>query len=319
MGLGFCCADVPHYYQFNKKEELKSVMTIKKQIDSKEQSKTLRSSRRHFVKVAAGAAISATVLRGSFVAGQAPASKAEKPSKLIDADKPGKEGAQWVMVIDQENCVGCGWCSSACKAVNDTPMDIWWNIVYKESQISNKNVFLPRLCMQCEDPPCVDACPVKATYKREGDGLVIMDYDKCIGCRYCMAACPYGSRYFNWKEYTEENKIAGIQFGFPEFWRRPRGVVEKCNFCIPIRIDKAIEKGLTPGKDKEATPVCVNICPYNAMFFGDLNGYIGHPKWGQLSKDTISSRGWRVRQDLGTKPRVVYLKPIGEVLKKVVV
>jgi Fe-S-cluster-containing dehydrogenase component len=279
--------------------------------------KVTQDSRRHFVKIAAGAAISMIALRGTIVKGQGSNESIPQPSKLIDSDKPGKEGTQWVMVIDQENCVGCGWCASACKAVNDTPMDIWWNMVFIEEKIGNKNVFLPRVCMQCEEPACVNVCPVDATYKREGDGLVIMDYDRCIGCRYCMGACPYGSRYFNWKEYTEENTIASIQFGYPEFWRRPRGVVEKCNFCTPIRLDKADEQGLTPGKDEEATPACVNICPYNAIWFGKKDGYIGHPKWGQIHKDTVSLRGYQLRGEIGTKPRVWYLKPLGEIPEKV--
>ena len=214
----------------------------------------------------------------------------------------------WVMVIDIGKCIGCNLCTYACKAVNDTAPDIFWNVVYTYKK-NGKSYYMPRLCMQCEEPPCVEVCPVGATYKREVDDLVVMDYSKCIGCRYCMAACPYGARYFNWKDYTEKNKYVP-KYGSPEVSRRPRGVVEKCTFCYQ-RLDKAMKKGLVPGIDEEVTPACVVACPTGARRFGNLKlGKVFHPKFGELSKDEIDKRGFVLKEELGTKPRVIYLLPV---------
>jgi Fe-S-cluster-containing dehydrogenase component len=131
-----------------------------------------------------------------------------------------------------------------------------------------------------------------------------MDYDRCIGCRYCMVACPYGVRVFNWAERTDENPEVPT-WGTPEIERRPRGVVEKCTFCSQ-RIDGAKERGLTPGVDRAATPACCVICPTEARRFGDLR-----------DPDSPASRALDGRQsvvlrsELGTHPRVFYLLPTG--------
>src|SRR5512136_1906286 len=133
---------------------------------------------------------------------------------------------QWAMVIDQSKCIGCGYCTLACQAHNDINPDIQWNRVTELDMVADRHVYLPRPCMHCEQAPCVDVCPVQATYYGDG-GIVMMDYDRCIGCRYCEVACPYQARSFNWKAYEEVNPTVS-EWVEPEVERRPRGVPEKC-------------------------------------------------------------------------------------------
>lgn len=224
----------------------------------------------------------------------------------ISANRPSDHGDanyRWVMVIDLSTCIGCDYCVWACQATNDTADDMRWNIrVDDETPLGN--VFhLTRPCLHCNHAPCVEVCPVAATYHR-ADGLVVMDYDKCIGCRYCQTACPYGARSFNWSERDDTN-LRTPEWGAPEVPRRPRGVVEKCTFCIH-RIDTGLANGLMPGVDEEATPACVNVCPVNARFFGNINDPNSQVAQIIATRPTI-----RLREDLGTEPNVYYIPPEG--------
>ncbi len=242
-------------------------------------------NRRDFLKITA---VGVTALTGMQVIHHAAASE------------PGPFGGrQWAMVIDQSKCTGCGYCVMACRAHNDISPDITWNPVLEAGQTNDKKIYLPRPCMQCAKAPCVDVCPVKASYYRP-DGIVMMDYDRCIGCRYCEVACPYGARSFNWKQFTGPNP-AVPEWGESEVVRRPRGVVEKCSFCYQ-RIDRGLALGLTPGLDKDATPACVNICPTGARVFGDINDPAS-----TISQMLKTHASYRLREDLGTAPRVYYL------------
>lgn len=210
---------------------------------------------------------------------------------------------RWAMVIDQAKCTGCGQCTLACRAHNDVPPDISWNVVLETGPVDGQPTFLPRPCMQCEHAPCVEVCPVGASYYRD-DGIVMMDYQKCIGCRYCEVACPYGARAFNWQTFEGPNPAVPT-WGEPEVPRRPRGVPEKCSFCFQ-RIDRGLANGLRPGVDADATPACVVACPMQARVFGDLND----PE-SPASKALAEHPAYRLREDLGTNPRVYYLPAQG--------
>lgn len=245
--------------------------------------------RRDFLKVGlAGAAVVAVgprLFRGKMV----PASEAPT----------GESKHRWAMVVDQAKCTGCGHCVLACKANNDINPDMAWSRIVEGPPVGDQPTFLPVQCMHCKDAPCVNICPVKATYHRP-DGIVMMNYERCIGCRYCEMACPYGARAFNWEAFEERNP-AVPEWGQPDVARRPRGVVEKCSFCYQ-RIDLGLERGLTPGVDPEATPACVGACAYGARVFGDLND----PE-SPVSKVLAGHHSFRLREELGTEPRIYYL------------
>ncbi|QOS69013.1 4Fe-4S dicluster domain-containing protein [Eggerthella guodeyinii] len=201
------------------------------------------------------------------------------------------------MVIDKRACVGCHTCTVACKVENNLPDDAWWNRVLTdggESLDTPKGTY-PNLvmssitvaCQHCDNPACVKVCPVGATYRDEETGVVRQDYDKCIGCRMCMAACPYtGVRSFNW----EEPKFSvDFPMGDADVAPHQKHTVEKCTFC-----NHRLAKGLQPA--------CVEPCPARARHFGDLN-----------DPDSEVSRLLRERDheqllpDMGTHPSVYYL------------
>jgi phenylacetyl-CoA:acceptor oxidoreductase 27-kDa subunit len=245
-------------------------------------------NRRDFLKLSA---IGAAVVGGLKVV------------KYVSASGSPSGAHQWAMVIDQGKCTGCDYCTQACRAHNDVPPTIAWNVVTQSGQVGEKPVFIARPCMQCEKAPCVDVCPVQASTYRP-DGIVMMDYERCIGCRYCEVACPYSARSFNWETFSGPNP-AVPEWGEPEVARRPRGVVEKCSFCYN-RIDRGLALGLTPGVDPEATPACVNICPTGARIFGDIKD----PE-SNVCKTLRAHPSFKLRDDLATFPRVHYL-PAGE-------
>lgn len=254
-----------------------------------------RMHRREFVKLLSALGlglVAEQLLEDTFMAHDAP---------IAQASTGDTKGPYWGMVIDLETCIGCHRCVYACQATNDTASEHLWNILIEDQATFAKPVFVTRPCMHCEHAPCVDVCPVRATYHRE-DGLVAMDYDRCIGCRYCMVACPYGVRVFNWQENVEPNPQPEA-WGSPEVPRRPRGVVEKCTFCSH-RLDAAAERGLRPGYDRAATPACCVICPVQARQFGDLRDPNSPASLALKGRQAIV-----LRANLGTKPRVFYLLP----------
>jgi Fe-S-cluster-containing dehydrogenase component len=203
------------------------------------------------------------------------------------------------MVINLKKCIGCEYCLRACSAVNDVSPGAPWNIVERDRTAIGESFFFSRPCLHCQHAPCVEVCPVQATYVRD-DGIVIMDYDRCIGCRYCEVACPYDARKFNWEAWTGANPYVPT-WGVPEVERRPRGVVEKCTFCVH-RIDAGLDHGLTPGEDRAATPACVNVCPVGARVFGDLND----PD-SRIAKVLEENPTLRLREELGTEASVYYV------------
>ena len=223
---------------------------------------------------------------------------------------------RWGMVIDLDKCTACGACVVACQSENNIPpsnpekyaegRSIQWMTLlpwFLEGEYPNVNFrVLPRPCMQCEHPPCVKVCPVGATYFSKETGIVGQIYGRCIGCRYCTTACPYTVRYFNWREpeWPEEMK----NYLNKDVSVRPKGVVEKCTFCHH-RLIRAKEQVKDEGRELlpgDYVPACVESCPASAMFFGDLE----NPK-SVVSELARSARAFRLLEDLGTHPKVVYL------------
>jgi len=221
------------------------------------------------------------------------------------------------MIIDLDKCFACQSCTAACRMENNTPpagpaqtgrdRAILWNevLAFVDGEYPKVEVLLvPRPCQQCDNPPCTHVCPVKATYKNE-DGIVVVDYDRCIGCRMCAVACPYQVRYFNW--YAPEWP-AGMRHHLnpdPEVAPRAKGVIEKCTFCIQ-RLRHAKEKADAEGRPFNAAdyqPACVQTCTGHARYFGDLDD--PNSLVYQLSR---SPRAFRLLEEMGTEPKVYYLK-----------
>jgi Fe-S-cluster-containing dehydrogenase component len=224
---------------------------------------------------------------------------------------------KWGMVIDLDKCVGCQACTIACKEENNVPAgspqeetlrrEIFWHRVISASKGEYPNArveIVPMPCMHCDNPPCVTVCPAKATYRRS-DGIVVQDFRRCLGCKYCIAACPYGARSFNYKDQDEKeyqrpdlfpDRSSRWMWPFPH---RTHGVVEKCTFCFH-RIDAALKDGKTVGVD--VVPACVEACPTKARAFGSLDD----PE-SDVSRLLAARAEFRLREAMGTQPKVFYL------------
>lgn len=199
------------------------------------------------------------------------------------------------MVINLNRCMGCQTCVLACKMQNNVPMGMHWNRVLTQSEEGLDGVqgtypyvekeYVPVSCQHCENAPCVKACPVAATYRDE-NGRVLIDYDRCIGCRYCMAACPYNVRVFRWEEAVQN---PNFNYGDSRVPERKVGIVEKCTMC----------KELT---DEGKEPRCVQCCPAEARIFGDLDD----PE-STISRYIRENNAEALLKEKGTKPQVYYV------------
>lgn len=248
---------------------------IIKPIDREEKRSEMSGSvaemdRREFLKM--GLVITGVVAGGSLL------SVASAADKLFPGDSFLKKypyRPHYAMVIRVDQCIGCLRCEKACVVANSVPAYGWrTKVLHKEvpEAIGQKREFIPILCNQCNNPPCVRACPVTATFKNRQNGIVMMDVKKCIGCKICMAACPYNARYFN-----EE-----------------RGAIDKCDFCLESRLSK--------GETKTA---CAEACPADARVFGDLSNPQDrvYKMIHQLQKPV-----WVLKRETDAQPNIFYTK-----------
>lgn len=261
-----------------------------------------RLTRRQFVVGGAVAAGGAAVAAGVGI------SSATAKGAARDAH-PGHKPAnrQWAMVIDLRKCEGCTTigkppqCTASCQGTHFLPEDQTWMKVFEMEHPEGGTYFMPRPCMQCENAPCLNVCPVAATYRDES-GNVLVDQDRCIGCRMCMAACPYGARYFNWDDPPKPPPQAALAQRSPDYpVPQKRGTVGKCVFCA-----HETEYG--------KLPACAEGCPMKAIYFGDLEEDVATngKEVVILSRFVGENSGFRYKEELGTRPRVFYISGHGQ-------
>ncbi len=288
----------------------------------KDQEENDQSSRRNFLRKV-GIGVGAVTIAG--IAGTAAlTAKAKSGEKIkllspdgtlveVDKDdiKPAKEiveelksearkglsNRKFVMVVDLAKCKNARKCVDACQEGHLLPKDHEWIKLYLLQDDKNlAKYWFPRPCFHCDKPMCVSVCPVGATYKRE-DGIVLIDNQRCIGCKFCMTGCPYSARVFNWKDpevkvpeghvYDPETNIPAVE-----------GTVGKCVFCADN-----LRKGMLPR--------CVTACPMGVIYFGDLleDTITNSQETVRFSKLMLDRAGYRYREELGTLPSVYYLPP----------
>jgi molybdopterin-containing oxidoreductase family iron-sulfur binding subunit len=232
----------------------------------------------------------------------------EKYGKEVTvATTPAQQGVLFGYALDLSRCVGCRRCVYACVHENNLsrhPQIHWIRVLKMNKQKGieltesdpyydpptvpeEDSFYMPVACQQCRNPPCTKVCPVKATWQ-EPDGIVVIDYDWCIGCRCCMAACPYGARHFNWAEPTVAADEVNPDMHYLGNRVRPNGVVDKCTFCI-----HRVRKG--------RYPACVEICPVGARKFGNLLDEAGEIRYLMREK-----RVFVLKEDLNTQPKFYY-------------
>jgi len=294
------------------------------------------SQRRKFLKfglLAGGAALAGLSIQKKLIADTIP--EPGKKVKLMTADgklvevdsnhmnhhvaestisnaqaRLGIEGKKFVMVIDLARCANARKCVEGCQKMHHRRPPVEW-IKVKKMQDANDTApyWMAQPCYHCDNPPCTKVCPVDATFKRQ-DGVVLIDNDRCIGCRFCMAACPYNARVFNWGDnWGGTNDAAAISCGpsaangyngsLETNLQNKIGTVSKCDFCVDMaRVQKL--------------PDCVTNCPNGTLFFGDANEDVvtnGEDTF-RLSELIKDRAGYRYLEELGTEPRVYYLPAV---------
>ena len=226
------------------------------------------------------------------------------PSVSNDEARKGIPGKKFVMVIDLSRCKNVKACQASCNHAHHVQDAQNWIKVYPMQDAQHTAPYWqPTICMHCDEPPCVKVCPVDATFKRQ-DGIVLIDSDRCIGCRFCMAACPYSTRVFNWGEPDLPIDIADKPYNPETSLPQKKGTVGKCDFCPDMT-----RMGMLPH--------CVSACPNGVYFFGDMNedSVTNGAETFRFSDLIRDKAGYRLMEDLGTKPSVYYLPPVNRNFK----
>lgn len=217
----------------------------------------------------------------------------------------GREGIpskRWVMILDLAKCRNARRCVEACQSAHQLrPYEYHINTLVMKESVKTQPYFMPKQCQHCDNPPCVSVCPVDATYKRQ-DGIVLIDNERCIGCRFCMAACPYSARIFHWQEPRQlaeaepEKSEYDVELNVPQ----KKGTISKCLFSADL-----LRKG--------ELPYCVTACPNGVFWFGDENE---DAVTNGTTRETVvmsellkNNAGYRLMPELGTEPRIYYLPP----------
>ena len=223
----------------------------------------------------------------------------DMPTVSNSAARLGIAGKSFVMVIDLSRCKNLKKCQSACNHAHAIhPGQNWIKVHPMQDAEHTAKYWQPTTCMHCDEPPCVKVCPVDATFKRQ-DGIVLIDSDRCIGCRFCMAACPYSTRVFNWEDPQVPEPMAHQHYSCETSVPQKIGTVGKCDFCPDM-----VRKG--------ELPHCVSACPNGVFMFGDINedSVTNGSETFRFSELVRDKAGYRLMEDLGTKPRVYYLPPV---------
>ena len=223
----------------------------------------------------------------------------EVPHLTNEEERTGIAGKKFVMVIDLSRCKNLKKCQSACNHMHQVhPGQSWIKVLGMDDGDHTAPYWQPTTCMHCDEPPCVKVCPVDATFKRQ-DGIVLIDSDRCIGCRFCMAACPYSTRVFNWEELILTEEVANQPYSCETSMPQKKGTVGKCDFCPDMTRMGEL-------------PHCVTACPNGVFLFGDLHedSVTNGAETFRFSDLIRDKAGYRLMEDLGTKPSVYYLPPV---------
>jgi len=233
-----------------------------------------------------------------------------KDNFAVAATTPDGRLRRWVMVIDLRRCDGCQsvgkppQCTEACIQGHFAPQPMEWIQVYEPSLPGGGTQFVPTPCQQCQNPPCVNVCPVGASFSTP-EGMVLIDQQRCIGCRLCMEACPYDRRFFNWAEPPQPAEAKLMKYDVEHQSPAIRGTVMKCDFCPDMA--RAGE-----------LPYCVQACPNNVLYYGDLEEDLATngKEVVKLSRLLAEDSTYRLKENLGTEPRVYYIAGHGELVER---
>lgn len=259
-----------------------------------------RLSRRRLLRLMAAAGVTATVTP------YLPVLAASKDDRQEQVAASKRRLRRWVMVIDLRRCDGCvsigkpPQCTEACIEQHSLPEGMQFIQVYRYEVPGGGTQFVPAPCMHCQNAPCLNVCPVGATFATP-EGVILIDQERCIGCRICMAACPYQRRFFNWGEPDIPPQARFAEYSPESQVPARRGTVMKCDFC--------------PERPRSgALPYCVRGCPHKALYYGDEEEDVATNgrQVVKLSKFLSDNHAYRLKEDLGTKPSVYYIPGHGE-------